>query len=272
MARFLNTRHGYSCRKVKEIRHWYWFCPTCIYLVELPKEPSTMLMFSGPDGLWRPGLPGTAFESDMGSVPWLGQAIVGKDEFLLSFFFHDYAWGFGGLYHSTDRGVTWTFVHLTKQQANAMLRDDWLVAEGCGAVRREIIYAAVEAGAVCGYRQDSLMPAPAVGLVCGWSEISDALNKQTCKAIREHVAADPRCEWCGNIRVSDLTAHHIQSIHDRPDLCCDDTNLVTLCRKCHLTTGHLNDFRRINPVLLHQIALQPQESQRAMDTMDGMDL
>ena len=91
----------------------------------------------------------------------------------------------------------------------------------------------------------------------GWSEISDAQNKAACKAIHAHVLANPTCAWCDNPKIAELTAHHIVPVHEAPDRCCDDTNLVTLCAKsCHLTVGHHNNWQRCNDLLPRQLALK----------------
>ena len=152
MPRFLNKRTGYELVKVETQRHWYYFCPTIIYRVSLPSR-SDMLTFIDSHGVWwQPGQPDTGYDSDMGSVPWLATCIVAKDEFLLSFFFHDAAWGFKGLWCSKDQGASWAFVPLTRFQANSMLID-WVEvdpdqAHGCGTIRAHLIYSAVQIGAV----------------------------------------------------------------------------------------------------------------------------
>jgi hypothetical protein len=51
------------------------------------------------------------------------------------------------------------------------------------------------------------------------------------------------CEWCGSERR--LEVHHIQPQHVRPDLAMDTNNMVILCRTCHFTVGHKNDWKRV---------------------------
>ena len=51
------------------------------------------------------------------------------------------------------------------------------------------------------------------------------------------------CAWCGSERR--LEVHHIQPQHVRPDLAKDTNNMVVLCRTCHFTVGHKNDWRRV---------------------------
>lgn len=88
----------------------------------------------------------------------------------------------------------------------------------------------------------------------GWSILDGAQNAAAMRAVSAHVAANPQCNWCGNARIAELTAHHIIPVHTDPDLAADDTNLVTLCaHSCHLTVGHLNNWHRANAHLPRQL-------------------
>jgi len=51
------------------------------------------------------------------------------------------------------------------------------------------------------------------------------------------------CQWCGSERR--LEVHHIQPQHVRPDLAMDTNNMVVLCRQCHFTVGHKNNWKRV---------------------------
>ena len=62
------------------------------------------------------------------------------------------------------------------------------------------------------------------------------------------VAENPFCAGCS--RQASLEVHHIQPYHARPDLECDEGNLVVLCRDCHWHIGHLRDWRLVNPHVL----------------------
>ena len=66
------------------------------------------------------------------------------------------------------------------------------------------------------------------------------------------VAENPFCAGCS--RQASLEVHHIQPFHARPDLECDESNVVVLCRDCHYTFGHLRDWRLANPHVLEDAA------------------
>lgn len=66
------------------------------------------------------------------------------------------------------------------------------------------------------------------------------------------VKENPFCAGCS--RQSTLEVHHILPFHVRPDLECDRANVVTLCRECHYTFGHLRDWRLHNPNVLEDAA------------------
>ena len=71
----------------------------------------------------------------------------------------------------------------------------------------------------------------------GWSKVR-----------KMHIKAHPICAACG--RDDGLEVHHIKDFSNNPELELEPTNLVTLCdkgTKCHLTFGHLGDWKSINP-------------------------
>lgn len=63
-----------------------------------------------------------------------------------------------------------------------------------------------------------------------------------------HLHNNPTCAACGG--KEDLTAHHIEPFHVRPDLELSPSNLITLCEgktcNCHLHHGHLGLWRSWN--------------------------
>lgn len=77
-------------------------------------------------------------------------------------------------------------------------------------------------------------------------------------ALRRHfLLAHPVCAWCG--AKSDLEVHHVQPFHFFPERELDPKNLVTLCESlgwnCHLTVGHLGDWKKWNPGLLEDLLI-----------------
>ena len=61
-------------------------------------------------------------------------------------------------------------------------------------------------------------------------------------AMADYREYHPDCEYCGGFRR--LAVHHILPVHVCPDRAGDPTNLCTLCFRCHLSVGHLNDFTK----------------------------
>lgn len=73
----------------------------------------------------------------------------------------------------------------------------------------------------------------------GWSKVRKA-----------HVKKYPYCAACGGTRK--LEVHHKQDYSTAPELELDPDNLITLCRagtQCHLTFGHLGNWKSINPMV-----------------------
>lgn len=66
------------------------------------------------------------------------------------------------------------------------------------------------------------------------------------------IQENPFCAGCS--RQTMLEVHHIQPFHARPDLECDESNVVVLCRDCHYTFGHLRNWRLANPHVLEDAA------------------
>jgi hypothetical protein len=67
------------------------------------------------------------------------------------------------------------------------------------------------------------------------------------------VAENPFCAGCS--KQTYLEVHHIQPFHVRPDLECDEFNLIVLCRDCHYTFGHLRDWRLSNTHVIEDAAV-----------------
>lgn len=65
--------------------------------------------------------------------------------------------------------------------------------------------------------------------------------KEIAKLVK--IRDDFICALC-SIRGGDLHAHHIESWVGRPDLRLDTTNIVTLCKPCHIGRAHSNGLRR----------------------------
>lgn len=62
---------------------------------------------------------------------------------------------------------------------------------------------------------------------------------------KQHLEKQPYCQACGK-RVK-LEVHHIVPVHLDPEKELDPDNLITLCDSyCHLTFGHLMDYKSWN--------------------------
>lgn len=68
-------------------------------------------------------------------------------------------------------------------------------------------------------------------------------------SVREHhLYTHPLCAICGSTK--NVVVHHKKPFHLYPQLELDPSNLVTLCESdgmnCHITFGHLGNFRSYN--------------------------
>jgi 5-methylcytosine-specific restriction protein A len=73
---------------------------------------------------------------------------------------------------------------------------------------------------------------------------------------KRHLLTQPSCQACGNTK--NVSVHHILPFHLRPDLELDPSNLLSLCEdgpNCHLTWGHLLDWKQYNPQVVKDSAL-----------------
>lgn len=61
-----------------------------------------------------------------------------------------------------------------------------------------------------------------------------------------------RCEHCGRSAADGhyLELHHIQPVSERPDLVHDPTNILLLCRECHLQLHQEIDHARMEAAKL----------------------
>jgi len=57
-----------------------------------------------------------------------------------------------------------------------------------------------------------------------------------------------KCLACGRRRW--LQVHHRVPVHVAPERELDMGNLLTLCSRCHLLLGHLNNWRRYNKAVV----------------------
>jgi 5-methylcytosine-specific restriction protein A len=80
-------------------------------------------------------------------------------------------------------------------------------------------------------------------------------------ARKEHLKYQPECQACG--RSKDVEVHHIEPFHINPSRELDPTNLITLCAKtCHLTFGHLMDYKSWNKDVVSDCANYKQKLQQ----------
>ncbi len=57
-----------------------------------------------------------------------------------------------------------------------------------------------------------------------------------------------RCSCCTSKKK--IEVHHILPRHIRPDLAVDMTNLIALCKRCHLDIGHLGSYSNYNATIM----------------------
>lgn len=85
--------------------------------------------------------------------------------------------------------------------------------------------------------------------------VKDRIQGKTTKGIKRdpnwrlyrklHLKRNNQCEICWEKMT--LEVHHILPFHLFPFKELDWDNLVTLCRRCHLFVGHLDDYKKYNP-------------------------
>lgn len=68
----------------------------------------------------------------------------------------------------------------------------------------------------------------------GWSKVR-----------KIHIKLNGWCRCCG--KEHKLEVHHIEDFSTYPKKELLLSNLITLCKRCHLLFGHLNSWKSINP-------------------------
>jgi len=63
-----------------------------------------------------------------------------------------------------------------------------------------------------------------------------------------HIIKNNTCACCG--RENKLEVHHVKDYSEHPELELDPENLITLCRGCHFSLGHLFNWKSINPEIV----------------------
>jgi hypothetical protein len=75
---------------------------------------------------------------------------------------------------------------------------------------------------------------------------------------KKHLKIQPSCQACG--RLDNLEVHHIEPFQLKPEKELDPNNLITLCSKsCHLTFGHLMDYKSWNTDVVNDSRLYLQK-------------
>lgn len=79
-----------------------------------------------------------------------------------------------------------------------------------------------------------------------WTVVLFAQRSSQWATVRAaHLEREPVCVACGGD--NDIQVHHVIPIGVNPSLELDPGNLITLCRRDHLTFGHFGNFERHNP-------------------------
>jgi len=61
---------------------------------------------------------------------------------------------------------------------------------------------------------------------------------------KDHLKENNSC--CGCDKKEKLEVHHIEPVHINSNRELDPSNLITLCKSCHFTIGHLMDWNSWN--------------------------
>lgn len=73
---------------------------------------------------------------------------------------------------------------------------------------------------------------------------------QVAVAKRKHRQVNPHCASCDCARDpvtgKQNDVHHVIPVHVDPARATDPDNLITLCRHCHFTVGHMYDWKDYN--------------------------
>jgi len=142
LGAFINPR-GYALDKVKNVKRLGIF-PKAIYEFRLKKNAP--LTFEMPDGTrYRPDQ--HLAETDMGSTPASLQLFLPKDEFLLSYIFHDSGYHHHGLYKKGPHGHTYVFHDMSRKDVDKLCLRRMIKVEGGGRIKVGLIYRLVR---LCG--------------------------------------------------------------------------------------------------------------------------
>jgi len=99
-----------------------------------------------------------------------------------------------------------------------------------------------------------------------WREVSKIATRSSgwAKARKRRIELDGgRCMCCGKGKSELLQVHHIRPFHEEPELELEQSNLITLCSRCHLFVGHLDYWKSHNPnVMDHAVMIYKQIKER----------
>ena len=92
----------------------------------------------------------------------------------------------------------------------------------------------------------NLIRAP-LDVIQGKARKGEKRSGQWPKVRKEHLKIHGECQACGrNKKRHLLEVHHIIPFQYCRESELDHKNLITLCRRCHLFVGHLNNWKRFN--------------------------
>ena len=77
-----------------------------------------------------------------------------------------------------------------------------------------------------------------------FSNLSFTRSYEWAKVRKKHLVENSCCAGCG--KKDKLEVHHIEPYHVNPNRELDPSNLITLCKSCHFTIGHLMDWNSWN--------------------------
>jgi hypothetical protein len=85
----------------------------------------------------------------------------------------------------------------------------------------------------------------------------------------QYLKLSPLCYACGS--KDNIEVHHIRPFHLYPELELEASNLVTLCKHCHLVIGHLRDYTLFNLDVLSDCDVFKQKRACAIVVKEGED-
>jgi 5-methylcytosine-specific restriction enzyme A len=90
-------------------------------------------------------------------------------------------------------------------------------------------------------------------IVQGKASVGVKRSSRWSQVRKDHLREHSECAVCGGTKK--LEVHHIKPFCDFPELELDPNNLITLCESkskgimCHMTVGHLGNYKTINPMV-----------------------